>query len=188
MNFYALTFSVVAMFSSASALISFLTPTAGSMWYANVPNYMQINADNSLETTATVRFSSCNQCFALDVFTNSSQPVVIPRRIREASMLNIYAVSNLLNTTTSFVYVANNLPCAPCVTPCARRSRCGRFYAEDGAEQVDAACFAELKFVDDNSEQAKQMSADQQQAALDLNEDLAAFNAQQQQQQQSASK
>ena len=178
MNFYALAFSVAAMFSSASALITFIAPSSGSFWYANVPNYLQINSDNSAETSATVRFSSCKQCFAMSVPVNTSMPVVIPRHIRDANFLNIYAVSNSFNTATSFVYVANNLPCAPCNAPCGRRSRCGRLYAEDGQEQADAACFAELKYVDADSEEAKEMAAEQEQAARDLAEDVAAVDAQ----------
>jgi hypothetical protein len=180
MNFYALAFSVAALFSSASALISFVTPSSGAVWYAAVPNYMQIDSDNSLETSATVRFSSCRQCFSMSVPVNASIPVIIPRYIRDSNYLTIYAISNSLNTATNAVFVANNLPCAPCATPCDRRSRgrCGRLYAEDGSEQADATCYAELKFVDDDSEEAKQMNQEQEQAARDLAEDVAAVDAQ----------
>lgn len=181
MNFCAIAFSITAaLVSSASALITFTAPSTGSVWYANVPNYFQISSDNSAETSATVRFASCKQCFALSVPVNTSMPVVIPRHIRGSNFLNLYAVSNSGNTATSFVYVANNLPCNPCAPPCARRGRCGRLYAEEGSEQAEegASCLAELSYIDINSPEAEALRAEQDQAMLDLAEDIAASQQQ----------
>ena len=85
-----------------------------------------------------------------------------------------------MNTATSFVYVANSLPCGPCgpVAPgCGRASRCGRVYAQEDSQQADAACHSELLFIEPSSEQAQALQAEQEQAARDLADDLLAAEA-----------
>lgn len=182
MNFFTAAVSVAAMISSAAAAISFTSPNYG-FWYTNAPNFMTITSTDASELYATVRFTSCNECFSLSVTTNTTVPVTLPRRFRSNNYLNLFAISNLYNTASTAVNVIDTLCVTagnPCQKPCGRKSRdsrrsrgCG-YYAEDSQAQQEQS---ELVYIEHDSEEAKALQAQQEQAAADLAEDLLAINA-----------
>lgn len=179
MNFITVSAALAAFVASVSALIT-ITPTAGTFWYTNTPNYFQISSTDAAETYATVRFTGSCDCTQLTVTTNTSVPFVFPRQLRATNYLNIYAVSNLSNTAYSFVNVVNSLACGPCASPCASpcagrvsRRGCG-YYAEQAQAEQNQACQAELKFVAADSEEARAAQAQQELAQQHLSEDLIA--------------
>lgn len=180
MNFFTAAVSVAALISSAAAAISFTSPNYG-FWYTNVPNFMTITSTDPSELYATVRFTSCDECFSLSVTTNTTVPVILPRRFRSTNYLNLYAISNLYNAASTSVNVIDSLCVTagnPCAKPCDRKSRSSRrgcgYYAEDSQAQKEQA---ELVYVEHDSEEAKAFQAQQEQAIADLAEDILAIQA-----------
>lgn len=180
MNLITAAISAAALIGAVVAEISFSLPYAGTFWYTQTPNYLNVLSTNSEERFATIRFSGCNECFALSVTTNTTVPVVIPRNIRRNTHLNLYAISNFQNTAWSSVNVIDTL----CVTagnscydklPCEgkRRRGCG-YYAENdvNSQQSASASQSELAYVEYDSEEAKVMQSEQAQAAADLAQDI----------------
>ncbi len=183
MNLLAAALSFAALISSISATITFQQPISGIFWYTNAPNFLQIVSTNAEERFATIRFSSCRECFSLSVLTNTTVPIVLPRRIRRDNMLNMYAISNQRNTAYAMVNVIDTL----CVTagnscydklPCDRRRGCGP-YAENAAEAQQEVNQAELVYIAYESDEAKALQAAQEQAAADLAADILALQSDQ---------
>ena len=175
MNLISIAISAAALISTVAAKISFSLPTSGSIWYTRTPNYMSIVSDNSAEQYATVRLSACRECFSLTVATNSTVPVVLPRHFRSNNYLNLYAISNSMNTASTMVSVIDTLCVVagnPCKKPCKwERRGCG-YYAQDSANAENDATQAELSYVAHDSSEAKAMQAQQEQAVADLAEDI----------------
>lgn len=181
MNLIAIAVSAAALISSVAANISFALPTSGAIWYTRTPNYMSVISNNAAEQYATVRFSACRECFALTVATNTTVPIILPRHFRSNNYLNLFAVSNSMNTASTLVSVIDSLcivPGNPCKKPCKweRRRGCG-YYAQESANAENDASQAELVYVAHDSEEAKAMKAQQEQAAADLAEDILAIES-----------
>lgn len=181
MNFVAIAVSAAALISSVAATISFTLPTPGSFWYTKTPNYMNILSDDPAEQYATVRFSSCRQCFSLTVATNTAVPIVLPRHLRSNNYLNLYAISNTFSTASTIVNVIDTLCVTagnPCKKPCnwERRGGCG-FYAQDSANAEQEVSQAELAYIAHDSDEAKALQAQQEQAVADLADDILAIES-----------
>lgn len=184
MNLFAAALSIAALISSVAATITFQQPISGTFWYTKTPNFVQLISNNDQEKFATIRFSSCRECFSLTVATNTTVPIVLPRTIRRNNMLNLYAISNMRNTAYAMVNVIDTL----CVTagascydklPCDRRRGCG-YYAENSADSQQEANQAELVYIAYESAEAKALQAAQDQAAADLAADILAIESEQQ--------
>lgn len=186
MNLIAIAISAAALISSVTANINFVLPTTGSLWFTRTVNYMNIVSDNAAEQYATVRLSSCRECFSLTVSTNATVPVVIPRHFRSINYINLYAISNSGNTANTMVSVIDTLcvvPGNPCKKPCKKpckweRRGCG-YYGQDSVEAQQDASQAELVYISHDSDEAKAMQAEQEQAVADLDEDIKAIESNQ---------
>ena len=180
MNLISAALSIAALVSSVSAAIVFVQPISGSYWYTKTPNYINLQSNNPEEKFATIRFSSCNQCFSLPVTTNTTIPIVLPRFIRRNNILNLYAISDQYNTAYTTVNVIDTL-CATAGDSCYDKPACGRrggcgLYAESSAEAQQEANKAEseLVYIAYESAEAKTLLSAQEQAVADLAADLLA--------------
>lgn len=179
MNLIAVVLSVASFVSTISALITFEQPISGTYWYNNAPGFVNLVSDNAEEKFATIRFSSCRECFSLTVMTNSTVPIVLPRRMRRIDMLNMFAISNFRNTAYAMVNVIDTM----CITagdkiPCERRRGCGP--CSENASDASQEAQAELAYISYESDEAKALQAAQDQAAADLAADLLAMQSEKQ--------